>query len=115
MALFMTIAICLGLILYAMTTESDFTMSGGILFIAGMAMLAIGICISFTHNKTAHVIYSGMSVILLGIYLIYDVQLIAGGKENELSYDDYIMGSLMLYTDIIGIFINILSILNKMD
>jgi len=43
-------------------------------------MMAIGLCVTFTHNKTIHVIYSGLSVILLGIYLIYDVQLIAGGK-----------------------------------
>lgn len=73
MALFMTAAICIGLTLYAMTTDTDFTMQGGMLFIAAIVMLVIGICVSFTHNKTIHIIYSGISVFLLGIYLIYDV------------------------------------------
>jgi len=112
MALFMTVAISLAVTLYALTTETDFTMSGGILFVLGMALLVIGLAVHFTNNKTIHIIYSGLSVILFGIYLIYDVQLIAGGKSHELSYDDYILGSLMLYIDIIGIFIHLLNILN---
>lgn len=115
MALFMTISMCLGLMLYAMTTETDFTMSGGLLFVAGLTMLAVGIMVSFTHNKTAHVIYSALSVILLGVYLIYDIQLLVGNKTNSLSYDDYILGSVMIYTDIVGIFIHILQILNSSE
>ena len=45
------------------------------------------------------------------IYLIIDTQLIFGGKNNELSLDNYIMGAAMLYIDIIQIFLQFLKIL----
>lgn len=50
---------------------------------------------------------------MFGIYLIYDTQLIVGGKSHELSVDDYIVGALNLYIDIISIFLDILSILEN--
>lgn len=45
------------------------------------------------------------------IYLIIDTQLIFGGKNHELSLDNYIMGAAMLYIDIIQIFLQFLKIL----
>ena len=38
-----------------------------------------------------------------------------GGKRLELSLDDYILGSIMLYLDIINIFLYILAILSSRD
>jgi len=35
-------------------------------------------------------------VIIYGIYLLIDTQMIAGGKKYELSYDDYIIGALVI-------------------
>lgn len=73
MALVMTIGIVLAISLYALTTEKDFTMMGGALFLVGMAFLLVGICLHFTHNKTLHVIFSAAAVVFLGFYLIYDL------------------------------------------
>jgi len=39
-----------------------------------------------------------------GIFLVIDTQLIVGKKRHGLSNDDYILGAIMLYIDIIGIF-----------
>jgi hypothetical protein len=41
--------------------------------------------------------------------------LIVGGKKHELSYDDYIIGALMLYVDIIGLFLELLELLNRLN
>ena len=79
--------------------------SGGLLFVCGMVLFIIGIFASFTDNKLIHIILSGCMVILYGVYLIYDTQLIIGGFKHSLDMDDYIMGALMLYVDIIGLFI----------
>ena len=82
MALFMTVGIVTALSLYALTTEKDFTMMGGALFLFAMVMLLVGICLHFYNSKALHVVYSGVSVFLLGLYLIYDIQLIVGGKTH---------------------------------
>ncbi len=69
----------------------------------------------FNDNKIFHILISSFAVILYGIYLIYDTQLIIGGFKHSLDMDDYIIGALMLYVDIIGMFIELLSILNALN
>lgn len=50
-------------------------------------------------------IYVTVSIILYGFYLIYDTQLIIGGRHSELEIDDYIIGALIIYIDIIVLFL----------
>jgi FtsH-binding integral membrane protein len=45
--------------------------------------------------------------------LIIDTQLILGGKNKELTLDNYVLGAILLYIDIIGIFLEILKIIGK--
>ena len=45
-----------------------------------------------------------MIKVIFGIFLIYDTQLILGEGRHKLQIDDYILGALILYTDIIMIF-----------
>ena len=60
-----------------------------------------------------HPFVSALLVVFYGLFLIYDTQLIAGGKKYELSLDDYIIGALMLYTDIILIFLELLKLFGR--
>jgi len=53
-----------------------------------------------------------LSVVYM-IYLLIDIQLVMGGKRNNLSLDNYVMGAMMIYIDIISLFIKILRILGK--
>ena len=53
---------------------------------------------------------AGFCVIIYGLFLIIDTQLIVGGGRHELSIDDYVIGALVLYLDIIYIFIELLRI-----
>ena len=73
MAALMTLGICLALFVYALTTKTDFTTLGGVLFVCCFGLFIVGIFLMFTNNNTAHIIYSGLGVILFGFYLIYDV------------------------------------------
>lgn len=45
------------------------------------------------------------------VYILVDTQLIMGGKKKELTLDNYIMGAMTLYVDIIGLFLKILQLL----
>lgn len=44
-------------------------------------------------------------------YLVYDTQQIIGGRRIQLSPEEYIMGALQLYIDVMYIFLAILRIL----
>ena len=52
---------------------------------------------------------------IYSLYLIIDTQLIIGGRHIELSLDDYVLGAILLYVDIITLFIEILRIIGKKD
>lgn len=115
MAAAMTSAIVISLTIYAYTTKTDFTVMGSMMFVIGCVMLLFGIFVMFTNNKLIHIIYSCMGVIAFSIYLVFDTQLIVGNHENKLEIDDFIVGALMLYTDIINLFLNILSLLKNSE
>ncbi len=60
-----------------------------------------------------HAFYIGIGILIYSIYLVIDTQLIMGGKRYEVGVDDYILGALILYTDIIMIFLYILQALSN--
>ncbi len=70
----------------------------------------------FPMGRTGRAIYACLGVMLFSMYLVYDTQLIAGfrgnGMENKhkLGADDYVLGALILYLDIINIFIYLLEL-----
>ncbi len=114
-ALVLTAGIVVSLTIYAFTTKTDFTICGGMLFMLLITLTIASILSIFIHSRIFDIIISACSVVLFGIYLIYDTQLIVGKHENQLDLDDYIIGALMLYIDIIRIFIEILKILNEVN
>ena len=87
------------------------TVYGGMMYILGMALLLFGIFAMFTENKIISVIICIISVIILGIYLIYDTQLIIGNRKHGLEIDDYIIGALMLYVDIVTLFMELMELI----
>ena len=55
--------------------------------------------------------YAG--ALLFGVYVVLDTQMIVGGRRKQFTIDDYILGALMLYIDIVQLFLYILSILGS--
>ena len=110
----MTAGIVIALTLYAVFTKTDFTTCGGILAVLGGVFLVFMI-FSFFFGPTFHLIMSFVGVLLFGIYLVFDTQYIVGGKHRRhtIDKDDYILGAVMLYLDIITIFIYLLDILRS--
>ena len=110
MAAIMTTGITLALTIYAMTTKTDFTVCGGLLFVLVMALILFGLFALFFNVKILYTFYCILGVIVYGIYLIMDTQLIMGGKTHQISMDDYILGAFILFLDIIMLFLYILRI-----
>jgi len=105
----LTCAVTLGLTYYACTTKTDFTWMGGLLFVCLVVMLFFGILAFFI--PILKLVYCIFGVLLYSIYLIYDTQLIMGKFGNEYEIDDYIIAAIMVYIDIIQIFLYLLQIL----
>ena len=109
-AAFATAGMTIGITVYAFTTKSDFTIFGPLLFVIGFTLAFASIFfIAFT-GRTMHIIWCIIAVILFSFYLLFDTQLIMGGKRYAIEIDDYIVGAIILYTDIITIFIYLLQI-----
>ena len=111
MAAAMTAAVTLALTIYAVTTKTDFTVCGGVLFVLGMSLLMFAIFTWLIGNYWLHVIYCALGVIVYGLYLIFDTQLIMGNKTHKIELDDYILGVFLLYIDIIMLFLFILRLM----
>jgi FtsH-binding integral membrane protein len=105
-----TAGMVIGFTTYAYTTKSDFTVFGPALFVIGFAFVFILPFFFIFAGRTMHLIYALLGVILFSFYLLFDTQLILGGKRYEISIDDYIMAAMILYLDIINIFLQLLKI-----
>jgi FtsH-binding integral membrane protein len=93
----------MGLTLYAFFTTVDFATLWAVIIVLFIASITFGIfCIWFPVLEN---LYCSIGVAIFGIYLVFDTQMIVGGKRFELSLDDYTIGALILYLDIIQIFL----------
>lgn len=115
-----TTFVVFGLTLFACQTKSDFTGCGPYLF-AGLLVL-MGMSFAFwiasmlgLHGQafeTMRMVYAGFGAMLFSFYIVYDTQLIIGGKhhKHQFSVDDYAMAAINLYLDIINLFIFLLQL-----
>uniref|UniRef100_U5EY08 Putative n-methyl-d-aspartate receptor-associated protein n=1 Tax=Corethrella appendiculata TaxID=1370023 RepID=U5EY08_9DIPT len=115
LAVGITAAVCLGLTLFAFQTKWDFTVMGGVLFVAVIILMLFGILAIFMKGKTVTLIYASLGALIFSMYLIYDTQLMMGGKHKySISPEEYIFAALNLYLDIVNIFIYILTIIGAL-
>lgn len=85
---------------------------GGVLFVAVIILMVFGIVAIFVKGKIITLIYASLGALIFSVYLIYDTQLMIGGKHKySISPEEYIFAALNLYLDIINIFMYILTII----
>lgn len=66
-------------------------------------------------NNILSLVYASLGALLFSFYLVYDTQLMMGGKHKyALSPEEYIFAALNLYLDIINIFLYILTIIGAL-
>ena len=110
-----TCVVTFSLTMYSILTRRDFTVMGGSLFTLLIILIFMGIASIFIHNQIYDLVYSGFGALLFSVYIIYDTQLIIGGKNRkyQISPDDYVLAALTLYLDIINLFLYILSLIDR--
>ncbi|VDN96684.1 unnamed protein product, partial [Rodentolepis nana] len=108
-ALFITMAVTIGLTVYAMQTKRDFSPWASCLGCCLMALLVGGISNVFFGSPTIHLAISIFGSILFSFFLIYDTQIIM----QHYSPEEYIVAAITLYLDILNLFLYILRILQS--
>lgn len=115
-----TAILVIALVTYATCTNDDFTGIGPYLFMAVMcifvATVGMGLLTLFgvIDNAAAGMFYlvvDFIMILIFSMYLIYDVQMIIGGKGHSYGVDDHVWAGTMVFVDIIVLFLRILSIL----
>jgi FtsH-binding integral membrane protein len=107
-----TFACCTAVSLLSFWTKFDFTRFGWALAIASLGLFIAGLCMIFIRVKIAYIVYCAIGVVIFILFLAYDTQLITGGKKYSISPEEYILGSIMLYVDIVYIFLFILQLVS---
>lgn len=106
---FITTAVIVVLLtIFAMQTKIDFTSNAiGIgLTIALFCCIIVSMLNTFVfHCTVLSTVVSCICVVIFCGYIVYDTQLIVGGKHrNQFSEQDYVIAALSLYLDIICLF-----------
>ena len=109
-----TLSIFTGLSLYALQTKYDYTQMGNYLIVMLLSLIIFGFIVSFTTIPLLNTIYSIGGTVIFSLYIIYDTQLIVGGKHRSIQFstDDFVIASISLYLDIINMFLYILDLTN---
>jgi FtsH-binding integral membrane protein len=119
LAVALTAVITVGLTVYAMQTKRDFTMQGGLLLTLLLTLVFTGLLGVFTRSPAVHLLIGGAGALLFGAYIVYDVQLLAGnaGKQTamSLSPDEYVVGAIQVYLDVVNLFLHILRFISEMQ
>ena len=108
-----TCIITLGLTLFACQTKIDFTSKGAYIFAIFMVFFCFGFFMIFFYSRVMQVVYGCIGVLIFSLFLVYDTQLLIGGRKYELTEEEYVFGALTIYIDVIQIFLYILSILGN--
>jgi len=107
----MTLVMTVSLSVYALTTKKDFTLMGSTLFIFAAALFMLVLFSWMFRSLAMQILICCGCIVLYGFYLVYDTQLILGNKRYGLSTDDYIIGAMVIYVDIIVLFMRLVKLL----
>ena len=108
-----TFLMFIGLTAYACLTKNDMTKMGGLLSTVCMMVFCF-ILFQFIigYNKILHLVFVIVIILITSMWIIHDTQLIVGGKHHryQLELDDYVIGAMIIYSDIMTIFLYILQL-----
>eukprot|EP00921_Rhytidocystis_pertsovi_P009351 GHVQ01015044.1.p1 GENE.GHVQ01015044.1~~GHVQ01015044.1.p1 ORF type:complete len:247 (+),score=8.78 GHVQ01015044.1:403-1143(+) len=105
-----------GLTLFAFQSRYDFTSWYGALTCCLLAFLVFGLLtLFFRKNRWLDIVYCTLGILLFSAYIIMDTALIIGRGKMSFTEDDYIIAAMILFVDIINMFMHILRLLQRIN
>lgn len=107
-----TALVCLALSLFAFQTKWDFTMCNGSLWVLLWTLISFSLLCAILRSHYAYIAYACLGTLVFSLYLVFDTQLILGGKNRkyQVSPEEYVFAALNLYLDIVTLFLLILQL-----
>mmetsp|Transcript_24733 Transcript_24733/g.38508 ORF Transcript_24733/g.38508 Transcript_24733/m.38508 type:complete len:226 (-) Transcript_24733:55-732(-) len=108
-----TMLVTISLTIYAFRTKTKLEVFAALGFVVYLAVFPIMIMGLFIFTRGMYIFYCVLGLFFYSLFLIIDTMLIVGGKSMngaKCALDDYVIGAMMLYLDIIMIFIYLLRI-----
>ena len=94
---------------YALKTGTEITLFFGMFWVTYVIIIFALFFIAIFKLSFFYTFLNLFGIIIFSFYILIDTQLIVGNKTFEVSLDDYILGVIILYLDIINLFIYILA------
>lgn len=112
-AFVITVVVTLALTFYALTSKVKIQYLFGAIIIVFVSMLLVAILMILGGlSYYMHGVYCFFGVVLYGLFLIWDVRRLTN-KKYGLCHEDYVFGAMMIYLDVINLFLKILQLVNK--
>ena len=98
----------LGMSAYAILTKRNLLIHMGVLWGMVIVSLSLFFLVIFTQMPMLILMYAGLGVLFMLIFIAIDTQMIIKGRKYGVGCDDYIVGSLILYLDFLELFLHLL-------
>ena len=95
-----------GLSAYAVKSGKDFSFLGGFLTVGVLAAFVLGLIAAFFHLQTLSLVVSGMFVLAMGAFILFETGSILNGEQTN-----YIVATVSLYVSIYNLFTSLLHLL----
>jgi hypothetical protein len=105
-----TVLITLALTAFAWQTKIDFTAMGGVMLCLVLVLLMFGIYTAIFPSQIARTAYAAAGAFIFSLFIVYDTQMIIGGKHHSHRFevDQYVFAALNIYIDIVQLFLHLL-------
>lgn len=115
-----TALVTISLTIYAMRTKTDIQVFAALAFVVYLAMFPLLIICLCIRMDGLYTLYCCLGLVFYSLYLIIDTMIICGKVKDGtghnrvvMDHNDHVIGALMLYLDIIMIFLYILRLLGE--
>ena len=107
-----TVMMFVGLTALACTMKQDIRLMMAALVTLCIMIITLIILNFIIQTELLHLGIIGLVVVLLAVYIVWDTQMIIGGKKNrfQLELDEYVIGAMIIYSDIITAFLYLLEL-----
>ncbi|XP_062255687.1 protein lifeguard 1 [Platichthys flesus] len=108
-----TALVSFALTLFAMQSKWDFTAANGSLWVFAWTLVSFAMLCAIMRSQYLYIAYACLGTLLFSLYLVFDTQLILGGKHRkyQVSPEEYVFAALNLYLDIVSLFLLLLSLI----
>jgi len=113
---FTTVVITASIIAVVKFTKYDFSELMPIMIVIVWSVFFIGLLNALIFRSSwVQFAYAVVMVVIFTIFLAIDLKMIMGGGKYEIDADDYVLGAICIYMDIINIFLYLLQIFGRSD